>query len=326
MPGLLRAFLFSITFINYSMKKIITLTLNPALDKNIMVDELIPEKKLRCKNPEIAPGGGGVNVSRALNNIGIKSKAFYVAGGNMGKLFTSLLKNESVATKVIQVEDELRENIIVVDNSNNKQYRFGMQGAAVSKEKWNEVLTLLEKENFDIIIASGSLPPGVPTNFYKKLAALVNKKKSKLIIDTSGAALKDAVDEGVFLIKPNLAELSSLYGKKELKKSEAEKAAKEIIAKGYCEVIVVSLGAEGAMLVTKDECHSVKAPEVKKKTTVGAGDSMVAGIVAALHKNYSWEDVLTYAVACGSAATITGGTALCNKKDVEHLFKKLSIK
>lgn len=305
------------------MKKIITLTLNPALDKNTSVKKLEPEKKLRCNNPDVAPGGGGVNVSRALNNLGIQSTAMYLAGGFAGKHFTDLLAQEAIETNVIEVKDELRENIIIVDESDNKQYRFGMEGAEVAESEWRKVLALLQDESFDMIVASGSLPPGIPTDFYKQLATLVNNKKARLVIDTSGAALKDAVDEGVFLIKPNINELASLYGKEDLKKEDADKAAKEIIAKGYCEVIVVSLGADGAMLVTANECHTVNAPDVEKKTTVGAGDSMVAGIIAGLAKKYDWLNILRYGVAAGSAATMSGGTELCKKEDVEMLFKKL---
>ena len=305
------------------MKKIITLTLNPALDKNTSVEKLEPEKKLRCNNPDVAPGGGGVNVSRALHNLGIPSTAMYLAGGFTGKYFTDLLTQQGITTNVIEVKDELRENIIVVDESNNKQYRFGMEGAEVRETEWRKALQLLIDEDFDVVVASGSLPPGIPTDFYKQLAKIVNAKKAKLVIDTSGAALKDAMDEGVFLIKPNINELASLYGKEDLKKKDADKAAKEIIAKGYCEVIVVSLGADGAMLVTKDECHTVNAPDVDKKTTVGAGDSMVAGIIAALHKSFSWKEVLQYGVAAGSAATMSGGTELCKKEDVEMLFTNL---
>lgn len=305
------------------MKNIITLTLNPALDKTVVTKELVPDKKLRCPNPTIQPGGGGVNVSRALNQLDVPSKALYLAGGYTGSHYTHLLQKEGVQTQVIETEAHTRENIIVFDESTQQQYRLGIEGESIAENEWQQVLQMLEKETFDILIASGSLPPGIPTNFYKELAALVNRKNAKLVIDTSGAALKDAVDEGVFLIKPNLHELSTLYGVAELPKDEVVKACRDIIAKGYCQVIAVSMGADGALLVTHNEEHTAKPPAVEKKSTVGAGDSMVAGMVAALYKGCSWKDVLRYGVACGTAATLNAGTELCKKEDVERLLQQI---
>jgi 6-phosphofructokinase 2 len=284
----------------------------------------VAEKKLRCPNPKTEPGGGGVNVSRAIQNLGGTSSAMYLAGGFAGDHYTSLLNKAGIQTIVIPIQHETRENIVVVDESTNHQYRFTIEGPEVSEKEWKHCLEEVHKQQFDFLVASGSLAPGMPTSFYKELASIVNKKKAKLVIDTSGAALKDAVDEGVFLIKPNLGELSSLYCAEELHDDDATNAAKDIISKGYCEVIVVSMGASGALLVTKDEVHKVHSLPVKKKSTVGAGDSMVAGILMGITKKYNWKDVLRYGVAAGTAATMHSGTELCKKGDTERLFNKLS--
>ena len=178
----------------------------------------------------------------------------------------------------------------------------------------------------EYIVASGSLPGGVPDDFFARLAAVSKKMNAKLIADTSGEPLRQAMKEGVFMIKPNLGELSNLQGVEELHEADAVKAAKDIINKGGCEVMVISMGAFGAMLVTKDTVLSCPSPTVRKRSTVGAGDSMVAGMVLALSKGRSWPEVLQYGIATGTATTMNPGTELCKKEDVEKLYARLKCK
>ena len=302
------------------MQKIVTLTLNPAIDKSTSVKAIVPDKKLRCTPPKFEPGGGGINVSRALKKLGGTSAAMYLAGGYSGQFFKELLDKEGINSVVVQIESHTRENLIVVDDA-NAQYRFGMPGPTIKDGEWQMCLQQLEKEEgIEYLVASGSLPDGVPPDFFAKLAALAKKKNVKLILDTSGEPLRQAVDDGVFMIKPNIGELSSLHGTDELSEEEAIVAAKDVINKGGCEVMVISLGAAGALLVTKAEVFKSSAPTVKKRSTVGAGDSMVAGMVYALTKGYSWKQVLQYGIATGTATTMNPGTELCKKEDVEKLF------
>jgi 6-phosphofructokinase 2 len=304
-------------------KRIVTLTVNPALDKSTSVKALVAEKKMRCANPLVEPGGGGVNVSRALKQLGHDSTAMYLAGGYTGEFYTSLLKAAEIETCPVQINGHTRENIIVVDESSNQQYRFGMEGPEVTEAEWKTCLEMIAAEPFDFLVASGSLAPGIPTSFFGQLAGIVKRKKARLIIDTSGEGLKDAVDEGVYMIKPNLGELSALYGVKELHDEDAGEAAKEMVRKGFCEMIAVSMGAGGALLIAKDEVNKVYAPTVKKKSTVGAGDSMVAGMLAGIMRGYSNKDILRYGVAAGTAATMNAGTRLCKKEDTDRLFEIL---
>ena len=182
-----------------------------------------------------------------------------------------------------------------------------------------------EIKDVEFIIASGSLPPGVPENIYARLAKIAKSKNAKLIVDTSGEALQHAADEGVYLLKPNLGELSSLAGKKELQQGEVTDIARDIIAKGQCEVMVVSMGAAGAMLVTNDVCEIFAPPPVKRISTVGAGDCMVAGIVYYLSFDKSLVEAVQYGVACGTAATLNPGTALCNKADADRLYALIRV-
>ncbi|MEO7530539.1 MAG: 1-phosphofructokinase family hexose kinase [Sediminibacterium sp.] len=306
------------------MKKIITLTLNPALDKTISVAQLVPDKKLRSKYAQIEPGGGGINVSRALHKLGGSSEAVYLSGGYTGKHFEELLIAEGIHSVALPIECDTRENFVVVDDSVNKQYRFGMDGPKVTEFEWQQCLQYIKnQEEITYIVASGSLPPGVPSDIFAQLAVIAKQKKAKLIADTSGDALRFAVKEGLYLIKPNLDELSKLNGKERLNVDEMIGAARKIIYEGGCEVVVVSMGKDGAMLVTKDVKLEVKTPEVTVHSTVGAGDSMVGGMVLALSNNWSLEDILYYGVAAGTSATMNRGTELCKKEDTERLFAKM---
>ncbi len=303
------------------MHAIITITFSPCIDKSTSVPSFIPEKKLKCTAPLLEPGGGGINVARAIHKLGGKATAIFPSGGYTGKFFNHLLEKENIPAVIIESENETRENIIVLDESTNDQYRFGMPGTALSEPEWKQCLKAVEEiNNTEYIIASGSLPPGVPENIYAMLAKIAKSKNAKFIVDTSCEALKHAVEEGVYLLKPNLGELSSLAGKKELQQDEVTDIAKDIIAKGQCEVMVVSMGAAGAMLVTNDESKIFAPPQVNRVSTVGAGDCMVAGIVYYLSIGKILAEAVQYGVACGTAATLNPGTALCKKADADRLY------
>lgn len=307
------------------MPKIITLTFNPSIDKTTSTDKIVPEKKLRCVNPTYAPGGGGINVSRALQHLGIESLPMYFSGGYNKIFFKKLLQKENIQSLIVPIKAPIRTNIIVVENSTGLQFRFGMESEPAKKNDWKLFLKKFDQQNnYDIVVASGSLPAGIPPDIFGKIAAIVKKRNAKLIVDTSGDALQHAVHEGVFLIKPNINELSKLYGKEKLDNDEIVTAAKTIIKNGGCEVMVISMGENGAMLVTKDDHIHIKPPVVEVKSTVGAGDSMVAGIVFGLSKGWDWHYILKFGIACGTAATMNEGTTLCKKHDVYTILEELN--
>lgn len=304
------------------MPSIITITFNPAIDKSTSVAALIPEKKLKCTEPVYEPGGGGINVARAIKKLGGEATAVYLAGGYTGKAFSELLIKESVHSIVIETAESTRENLVVAETASNQQYRFGMPGPHIQEHEWKDCLTAIEKINdVEYIVASGSLPKGVPTDIFARIAIIAKRKNAKLIVDTSGEALKQAVNEGVYLIKPNLGELSSLVGKEELNIELVDDVARTVIEKGKCEVVVVSMGPAGAMLVTKEMSQQIIPPAVIRKSTVGAGDSMVAGMVLSLSGNKSLLETVQYGVACGTAATMNPGTELCRLEDAAHLYR-----
>jgi len=195
------------------LASIITVTFNPAIDKISSVPVLIPEKKLICSAPVFEAGGGGVNVSRAIKKLGGHSVALYLAGGHTGKLFTRMLQEEHVESIVTETQGYTRENLIILETASNQQYRFGMPGGHVTEAEWQDCLRNIDHlPGVEWIVASGSLPPGIPTDIFARIARIARRKNAKIIVDTSGDALKEALQEGVYLIKPNLSELSSLVG------------------------------------------------------------------------------------------------------------------
>ena len=306
------------------MSSIVTITFSPCIDKSTSVASLVPEKKLHCSTPKLEPGGGGINIARAIKKLGGESIAIFPSGGYTGKYFNHLLEKENIPAVIIETNNETRENIIVFDESSTNQYRFGMPGTALNESEWKQCLTAVEEINdIEFIIASGSLPPGVPSNIYAQLARIAKNKNAKFVVDTSGEALKQAVEEGVYLLKPNLGELCSLAGKATLQTMEVKDVARAIIEKEKCEVMMVSMGADGAMLVTKDMAEIIIAPTVIRKSTVGAGDSMLAGIIFYLSKGRGIVEAAQYGVACGTAATLNAGTELCKKEDADKLYEMI---
>lgn len=309
------------------MHDIVTITLNPALDKSTHVAQVLPEKKLRCNQPIYEPGGGGVNVSRALKKLGGNSCAWVWIGGPSGQRLCDLLEEEGIDVWAVKTENWTRENLMVMEDNSGNQYRFGMPGPFTHQHEWKQCLERLEQipqeELPKFVVASGSLPPGVPDDFYSQLADIAKARGFKLLVDTSGDALLKAAGEGVYLLKPNIGELAALAGKEKISAMEQEEIAMQVINAGKCQVLVVSLGARGAMLASKDGISYVVPPTVPQQSAVGAGDSMVAGMVLYLLNGHSLDEVARYGVAAGTAATMTAGSELCRKEDTDEIFRWL---
>ena len=306
------------------LHQIVTLTVNPSLDKSTHFSELVAEQKMRCEKPRYDAGGGGINVSKAIAKLGGNSTCIFTSGGSTGEMLEELIAKEKLEGISIKTKNWTRENFIAFENKSKSQFRFGFPGNElfdVEKEKIIEIIAELKSE---YLVISGSLNEGLPTNFYSKIAEIAKEKGLKVIVDTSGEALQKVLKTGVYLIKPNIGELAKLIGVERLELPEVEKASKKLIENKSAEIVVVSFGAEGAILVSKEESHFIKAPKVERKSTVGAGDSMVGGMVWALSQNKSFKEVLHMGVCCGTAATMNEGTQLFNLEDVLQLLEKLN--
>lgn len=300
--------------------KIVTLTMNPSIDMNIHVENITAERKLRTKPASYEPGGGGINVSRAIRKLGGESTSIFPTGGANGKMLLELLNNELIKIVPAEVKNHTRININITEDSTNNQYRFITPGPELSEKEWHNCLDIVLDQKADYIVASGSLPQGVPDNFYAILARLGHELGINIIIDTSKTALKKAVDEGVFLIKPNMNEIRDLIGYSVSNEREIITAAKEVLAGSKTKYIIISLGAGGAVFISKEIIKHLRAPVVPIQSRVGAGDSMIAGVITGIFRGYNILDAVQFGIAAGTAATMTPGTELCRKEDTEKLY------
>ena len=308
------------------MTSIVTLTLSPTIDTSTHVDHVIPERKLRCDQPLTEPGGGGVNVARALRRFGAEPLAIFTAGGHTGERMIELVEAEDVDVRTIPIAEMTRENFTVREDASSLQYRFCMPGPEIRESEWQQILEAIEslEPAPDYMVVSGSLPPGLPDDSYAQIAHIANRRGVRMVLDTSGPPLRAALDAGLFLIKPNLAELAWLEGETWIEDDQhLRETAAKLTQNGRCEAVVVSLGAGGALVSTHEQVARIPAPSVRSESKVGAGDSMVAGIVLGLSRGWTMVEAASFGVAAGSAAVMTPGSDLCRRDDTERLYAQI---
>jgi 6-phosphofructokinase 2 len=307
------------------MPSIVTLTMNPALDESTCVDYVLPDRKLRCQAPTYEPGGGGINVARAIRKLGGDALACFPVAGPAGELLQRLLDAEGVPQRPVPIAGWTRENVNVLEEVSGRQFRFCLPGPMLDIAEWSAFLDWLRQLQPPpaFVVASGSLPPGVPPDFYARVATTVRALGSRLVLDTSGAPLARAAAQGVYLLKPSLHEFQALMGEPDVDESQLASLGTMVVKRGWCEVLVLSLGAGGALWVTGSEWERLAAPAVPIKSSVGAGDSMVAGIVLSLARGRPLREAVRFGVAAGAAAVMNPGTALCRREDVERLYPQV---
>ena len=308
------------------MSSIVTITLNPCIDESSSVDRLISDRKLRCASPRFEPGGGGINVARAVRRLGGEALAIYPAGGSAGNLLRVLLEAEGVPQLPIPIAGWTRENFNVREESAGHQYRFVLPGPPLSVDEQESCFDAVsEREPFpSYLVASGSLPPGMPPAFLARLARTTRQRGGRFVLDASGPAAEHALEEGVFLFKPSLREFLDLTRTVGADDAELADAAMRLIRLGRCEAVVLSLGAAGALVVTRSLQERVAAPTVPVRSTVGAGDAMLAEIVLSLQRGRPMREAVRFGVAAGTATVTRPGTELCELADVEPLFGRMA--
>ena len=309
------------------MTDVITLTMNPALDLATSAPAIVPSHKIRCGALQRHPGGGGVNVARVVHRLGGHCRAFFPAGGATGQVFKALLEAEGVASLCVPIAGDTRESFSVKEVASQKEYRFVLPGPELTSDEWQaclDQLTRLEKPPA-YLVASGSLPPGVPPDFYARLSRLLKPQGVKLILDTSGPALAAALAEGVYLIKPSLRELGELCGCVLQTEPEWREAAQALVRQGRAQVVVLSLGEGGACLFTPEQTVFAPALPVRVVSSIGAGDSFVGAMVWALSKGLALDESFRYGVAAASAALLSTGTGLCQPEDVARLLADVKL-
>lgn len=294
--------------------------MNPALDITTSTDVVRPTDKLRCAAARYDPGGGGINVAHVAAVLGASSMAVFPAGGPAGELVNNLLVAEGLAVHRIPIGGSTRESFTVNETSTSGQYRFVLPGPQLTPAEQAECLLQLRTAAAaaSIVVASGSLPPGVPEDFYQQVADVCAEQDAKFLLDTSGGGLKHT--SGVFLLKPSLRELRECLGRELSSEGEQLAGARELIDRGVAENILVSMGAKGALLATADGGLRYPPVEVPPGSGVGAGDAMVAGVAVGLIRGWSLTESVRLGVAAGAAMLLTPGTAPCTRADTERLF------
>ncbi|MEE2056176.1 1-phosphofructokinase family hexose kinase [Rhodococcus artemisiae] len=301
------------------MPDIVTLTMNPALDVTTFTDKVVPTRKLRCDEPFYDAGGGGVNVAKVARVLGASAAAVYPAGGARGEQMSGLLDDDDVEEHIVPIIDDTRECFTAIDRGTGLEYRFVTPGPELTADEQEQCLAALTKvaAGAQYVVASGSFPPGVPGTFVRRIADAARDAGARFVLDSSGDALA-SIDSGVFLVKPSLDELCEWVGRELSTDAEKTDAARELVDRGIAEVVVVSLGADGAIMVTADDAVQVPALDVEVRSAVGAGDSMVAGLVVGLLQERSLHDALALGIACGSAALLTAGSHVCRREDIDR--------
>ena len=307
------------------MTDILTITLNPALDVLTSIDKVSDTHKMRCGPTLKHPGGGGVNVARVLHRLGANCVAAYLAGGVTGERHHKLMSAEKVRCHVIPIAEETRESFSVHETSSGNDFRFVLPGPHVSAAEYEACFDYVAQHlPKQFLVISGGLAPGVPDNFYARLAALAKQHGVRVVLDTNGPALVEALKVGVYLFKPSLRELRDLTGQ-DLPDEEAQvAAAQQLIQSGQAEIVAVSLGEAGAMVVSADQVWQARALTVDVQTTIGAGDSFVAGMVWSLGRGDSLVKAFQYGMAAGAAALLAPGTSLSQASDIHHLVTNVS--
>ena len=309
------------------MPDIVTLTINPAIDIFVNVGRIEPTRKLRCSAPKRDAGGGGINVARAAHRLGSSVAAIYPTGGAIGKLLHRLVEREGIDSLVTPSHVETRENFTAYEQDTGEQYRFVLPGSALHRAEWEAVLDKLSSlpDKPQYVVASGSVPPGVPEDFFAQAVRRAKALGARTVIDTSGPALDAVLDEGVTLIKPNLVELIELVGAPLDNERERIAACRRLVAEGGAEIVALTLGEDGALLVTEKRAWRAQPMQIAVASTVGAGDSFLGGLVAALAAGEALEQAFRMAVAAGSAAALTPGNELCREDDVRRLLPQVRI-
>ncbi len=304
------------------MDSIVTLTMNPALDITTDTDVVRPTEKVRCAGVRYDPGGGGVNVAQVAHNLGASVTAVFPTGGATGDVYGNLLKARGLAFHRVEIAGSTRESFTINEISTGLQYRFVLPGPALSFAEFQQCLVELRHlaTSAKFVVASGSLPPGAPNNFYQQVALICGDLGARLILDTSGSCLRH-LTSGVFLLKASVRELRECVGRELVTESEQIAAAHEIVDCGRAEAVVVSLGPDGALLATSTESKRFSAIPVRGVSGVGAGDAMTSAIAVGLSRGWPLSESVRFGIAAGAAMVLTPGTASCTRTEAERLFE-----
>ncbi len=307
------------------MPEILTVTVNPTIDLTLTVDHVEPDTKLRARQVRREPGGGGLNVSRAISSLGGSSRAIWTRGGHAGQVLADLLDDEEISHVAVDLAQATRENFVACAAGSGRQYRFVLPGPEMTGPEAEAVVQTVcsQAPAGGYLVLSGSVPGRDHEDLYGRIVQKLDES-IRVIVDTSGPALAEALQAGVWMFKPNLAELSDLLDRQIESDEQIVQAARSLIDDGRASVVLVSLGAGGSFLVTDEIQSHIRTPTVPIRSKVGAGDSMVAGMALGLGRDWPVDQAAFLATATGAAAVMTPGSELCRRGDAERLYNEIS--
>lgn len=300
--------------------RIVTLTVNPAVDLATTAKSVQPGHKIRTFDERYDPGGGGINVARVIFELGGQTLALFASGGVTGRFVEEMLTTAKVPWRAVPIGNACRISVTVHDQSNGLEYRFVPKGPQLAAPDCANILEALRQIDADWVVASGSLAPGVPADFYGKVANIAAGCGAKFALDTSGPTLTASLGRGISLLKPSLSEFEAIVGREVRDLPGQMTEAKRLVQSGAAEMVALTLGAGGAIVATADQVIHSPAFAVTEKTGVGAGDSFLAGLVFGLSEPRPLDDALRLALACGAAAVQNVGTAAVRRAAVDALL------
>ncbi|WP_268048276.1 1-phosphofructokinase [Clostridium ganghwense] len=305
---------------------IITVTLNPAMDKTLAIDNFTLGIVNRVSNLRYDIGGKGINVSKVLKNFNVNSTCTGFLGGILEKTFIEELNSRGIDTRFIHIKENSRTNTKIVDTTKKVYTDINEAGPEISE---NELKMFLDEfgnmcNKDDIVVLAGGVSPSVPKDIYAQLTKIAKEKGAFVILDADGELLKEGIKEKPDVIKPNNHELVRLLNLESDSEKELIKAAKLLQSKGIANILI-SLGEKGALFITGENIYHSKGVKVDVKSTVGAGDSMVAGLVYSKLNNYEPSEALKFAASCGTAAVTLEGTKACTLEQVQEMFRKIEV-
>lgn len=300
-----------------------TVTCNPTIDLSSEAEKVVHTSKTRTVGERMDPGGGGINVARVLHRFGVAVEALFLGGGVTGQVLDTLLERAGIPRRILPIAGDTRLGLTVHERSTGHEYRFVPEGPCLEEAEWQALLDTVESSSAGWLVLSGSIPRCAPRNLFAQLAKRA-PQGTRVLFDSSRAALQAALTEGgFFLVKPSRDELEALTGAKLGTHAEIARAAMRLIDSGKTEMVAVTLGSEGAILVSSEGANFLPSVPVEARSAVGAGDSFLAALTAGLVRDQSPTEAFRFAIAAGAASVLTPGTGLCLPEDVDALLKRV---
>lgn len=305
---------------------IATVTLNPTLDKTVTVDGLVLDEANRWTSFRRDPGGKGINVSRVVHELGGETIAYGFIGGIDGEILKQLLQQQGVPFDFTPIKGEVRSNFIITDLKTGRQTRIDAPGPLISKQELEDLVIKIQNlaPKPDYLVLAGSVPPGIPDDIYRRLIEDAKRQGIKTVLDSDDAWLKEGIKVKPAIIKPNIHEAEELLGVKLQNERAIVKAVKTLLSLGI-EIVAISRGRYPLIVSDGKKVLRLTPPQVEVSSTVGAGDSVVAGLVMKLSQGASFEEAARLAVAAGAATALTPGVELCHRADVEKLLHFVKV-